>query len=382
MRRSEGATPAQYIASMPLSTVARCALGAVACRPPWQEYGAPSTAWRLPVALISNGAGRPAPRIALLDAVRGGAILAMVVYHLGWDLSANNLVNFDAVEDTGWRIFARLIAGTFLLLVGINLVLAERGGFRPGPYLRRLAIIVGAALLVTIGTWWLYPEAFVYFGILHAIAAFSVLALPFLWAPIAVTAVFAVFFLVGARFLTGPVFDAPALLWLGLAETPRSSVDFVPAFPWLGVVLIGVIAGHVIVRYGDRLPVWRPDGWIGRFLVTAGRWSLPIYLIHQPVLVGLVFLVAPLIGPNDEALSRRFMNECDASCAAAGYSLEECAGYCGCVLDGLKREDDLLAQSLQKPLTDAQRDIWLGHVEACRVRMLPPPVLQGRFEGR
>jgi hypothetical protein len=95
-----------------------------------------------------------ARRIAAVDALRGVAIAAMVVYHFSWDLSYFGFVSVNVAADPGWKAFARTIAGTFVTLVGVSLVLATRQGFHLRPYLRRLAVIVGAALLVTIGTWY------------------------------------------------------------------------------------------------------------------------------------------------------------------------------------------------------------------------------------
>jgi len=233
-------------------------------------------------------------RIAVIDVLRGVAISAVVVYHIAWDLDAYGLTDADVTRDVAWVVFAHTIAGTFLALVGVNLVLATRIGFRIRPYLRRLAIIVLAAGLVSAGTYWFMPDAFVFFGILHEIAVASVLALPFVWAPVWVTVPAGIFFLVGRSFLTGPAFDAAPLLWIGLAERVPATLDYVPIFPWFGVVLLGVAAGHLIVRSrGMALWAWHPSGWSPRFLTVASRWSLPIYLMHQPVLLGLLFVLAP-----------------------------------------------------------------------------------------
>ena len=312
-------------------------------------------------------------RLPVIDIVRGAAILAMIVYHLAWDLSVHHLVAIDIADDPLWKSFARLIAGTFLFLVGVNLVLAARSGFRVAPYLRRLAMIVAAAALVSLGTWWFIPDAFVFFGILHEIAVASVLALPFLWAPSLVTAAAGLFFIAGPHFLASPFFDAPEWLWLGLSTGLPSTVDYVPLFPWFGVVLFGVVAGRWIAGH-DIGPFWhaRPVRAPGRFLAFCGRWSLLIYLVHQPVLLGLLFVVAPLVGPSDDVLSRRFMNECDASCAAAGYDKPSCDAYCGCRLSLLEKEEGILGAAELGEMTEPQRNLMLGNEDLCRSLHLPP----------
>ena len=163
------------------------------------------------------------PRLAVIDLIRGIAVIAMVVYHFSWDLLDYSLIDVDVVNDPLWRAFAHVIAGTFLALVGFNLVLANRNGIRAVPYLRRLGIIAGAAALVSLGTYWFMPGAFVFFGILHMIAAASVLALPFLRAPVWVTlAVAAIACLAAPSLLTSEFFDAAPFLWLGLSAASRT----------------------------------------------------------------------------------------------------------------------------------------------------------------
>jgi uncharacterized membrane protein len=320
----------------------------------------------------SAPAAAPAPRLAALDALRGIAIGAMVVYHLSWDLSWNGLIAVDVATDPLWRTFARLIAGTFMALVGVNLVLATRHGFRLRPYLRRLAIIVAAAGLVSLGTWWFMPQTFVFFGILHSIAVASVLALPFLWAPAWVTSLAAAFFLAGSYFLTDAFFDAPALLWLGLSAHPVSTVDYVPVFPWFGVVLGGMVAGRLLVDYGSgsAFAHWRVSGLGGRVVTTAGRWSLPIYLVHQPILIGTLFLVAPFLGPSMEAYVGQLRDECRSSCAAVGYDMPTCEIYCGCLISGLER-DGLTEKARSNALTAADREAWSTHLRQCEPKHAP-----------
>ena len=186
-------------------------------------------------------------RAAVIDLLRGVAILAMVVYHFSWDLAFYRLIDVDVGLDPGWKFFARAIATTFLLLVGFNLVIAARNGFRWRPYLRRLAIIAGAAALVSLGTYWFLPDDFVFFGILHEIAAASVLALPFMAGPVWLSAIAAVVLIAGPWFLASPFFDTAPWLWLGLAATVPPTVDYVPIFPWFGVVLLGTVAARLVL---------------------------------------------------------------------------------------------------------------------------------------
>ena len=263
---------------------------------PHQEAFPPAAAIAQEKSGIHGASAGRTRRIPLVDAMRGAAIVAMVIYHLAWDLSYFGFVAVNVQVDRGWTIFARSIAGTFMLLVGVSLVLAHHGGFQPRPFLHRLAVVLAAAALVTLVTWYLFPTSFVFFGILHAIAVSSVLALPFLRLPLTLVVVGGAFALAAPSLLAGPVFDAPWLWWLGLMSFTPTSNDYVPIFPWFGLVLAGTVATRLLLRLTarqDRLhwssPPFKPLVWIGRH-------SLVIYLLHQPALFGSLSLLHQVVG--------------------------------------------------------------------------------------
>lgn len=288
-----------------------------------------------------------------MDVARGIAIVAMVVYHTAFDLSSFRLIATDVPSDLGWKIFARLIAGTFLFLVGVNLTLATRRGIVWPAYFRRLALIAGAALLVTLGTWWFDPATFVFFGILHEIALASVLALPFLRLPSPVVAAVAAFVLALPWFFTHPIFDWWPLLWVGLQTVPPVSVDYVPVFPWFGVVLAGVVGGRLIATYRERIAAWRPGGALAGWLTVAGRWSLVIYLVHQPLIVGAISLAAPFVPPSESVARSNFMGECRSACLT-DRDAPTCELFCGCMFDGLW-DTPLFAMSTFEEMSPAER---------------------------
>lgn len=217
-------------------------------------------------------------RLPLLDAARGLAVIAMVIYHFSWDLSVFGLVELDVGRE--WRPAAMAIAASFLVISGTALTLSGR--FRP----RRFATLLGAAALVSLGSWWFDPDSFIFFGILHCLALSSILALPFLRAPagLLVAAAVAAFALGG---WAHPFFDAAPWLWLGLSTQVPLTNDYIPIIPWFGFVLLGMLAGRA------RPGAWAQ--WGPPPLVWLGRWSLVIYLVHQPILTTALFWLAPLL---------------------------------------------------------------------------------------
>ena len=313
-----------------------------------------------------------APRIAAIDALRGLAIAAMVVYHFSWDLSSFGFIAVDVIADPGWKAFARIIAGTFVGLVGVSLVLATRNGLRLQRYLRRLAIIVGAALLVTLGTWYYFPNAFVFFGILHLIAFASVAALPFLRLPTVVVLLAAVIIFALPFFFTHELFQNPLLWWVGFTPQPPATVDYVPVFPWFALTLLGIVAGRLLLRYGSDswFARWIPKDFFGRLAVFAGRWSLLIYLVHQLILIGLLSAIAPLLAPDPRAEAATFTNECVTSCRAAGREPPVCEVYCNCVLAGMQ-EADILSTALTGRMSAEENNRWISLINQCRPKDAP-----------
>jgi uncharacterized membrane protein len=233
-------------------------------------------------------------RVAAVDMARGAALAAMVVYHFSWDLSFYGLADIPVTSASGWIAFARTIAGSFIGLVGVSLVLAARSGINWRGYRKRLAQIVAAALAITVATWFAFPATYIFFGILHAIALFSVLALAFLRLPVIPTLACAALAFAAPSLFSGPLFDQSWLLWTGLGTFFPPSNDYVPLFPWFGVTLAGMALAKIAENTGfwDRLAGWRPDNAPARLTLFAGRHSLFVYLAHQPVLLALLGAVA------------------------------------------------------------------------------------------
>ena len=253
-------------------------------------------------AQVAAAGGKPdrpcGRRVEAVDMARGTALAAMAIYHFSWDMSFYGLADIPVTSATGWRVFARMIAGSFLGLVGVSLVLAARGGINWRGYLKRLAQIVAAAAAITVATWFAFPATYIYFGILHAIALFSLLALAFVRLPAVVTLACAVLALAAPSLISGPLFDRPWLLWTGLGTFFPPSNDYVPLFPWFGATLAGLALAKIAdnARIWDRLAVWWPDNAPARLASFAGRHSLLVYLAHQPVLLALLGAVAWVVG--------------------------------------------------------------------------------------
>ncbi|MBZ0147253.1 MAG: DUF1624 domain-containing protein, partial [Pseudorhodoplanes sp.] len=228
------------------------------------------------------------------DVLRGVALAAMAVYHFAWDLSFFSLAELGVTEHPLWIAFARAIAGSFLAFVGAGLYLAHGDGVRWASLVRRGAGVVAAALAISIASWFFDPDGVILFGILHAIVVSSVLGLLFLRMPLPLVVAAAIACLAAPSFLTSPAFNGLGWVWLGLASDVLPSNDYNPLLPWFGMVLLGIAAARIIPR--DKWPAWQPHDIVTRALALIGRHSLLFYLVHQPVLLGILYAVTKAIG--------------------------------------------------------------------------------------
>lgn len=245
---------------------------------------------------------RPGPktiqtRFWEIDALRGVAIVMMIIYHLMWDLWYYRILP-DVVLYAGfWKYFQRTCANLFLTLVGVSLAVvamrrvASSGALRPRfrPYLWRGLRIFGWGMVVSLIVW-AAGAGYVHFGVLHLIGFASIAAYPFLrlrWTNLALWAAF----FIGGYLLLDVRVDFPWLLWLGLVPDAYYPNDYFPVIPYFGVVLLGAFLGNSLYAPGgrrfslpdlSRVPPFNLLGWLG-------RRSLLIYLIHQPLLFVLLW---------------------------------------------------------------------------------------------
>jgi len=238
-------------------------------------------------------------RLWEVDALRGVAIMMMVIYHLMYDLYYFQVT--DAIfTNLFWFYFQRATAGTFIVLVGVSLTLSvsalrQRGQSERAIFtllFRRSLRVFGWGLVITVVTWIVFGWASaVKFGILHFIGVAIMLAYPFLTLRWLNLALWIGLSLLG-RALNGMTISGPWLLWFGIQPMNHVYVDYFPLIPWFGVMLLGVFLGNMLYTNGERrysLPLpampFRPLQWLGEH-------SLLLYLIHQPL---LFVLLTPII---------------------------------------------------------------------------------------
>ncbi len=233
------------------------------------------------------------PRFPELDLLRTLAILGMVIYHAAYDLVTFYGWNLN-IDQGGWLIFQQSIAITFLTLVGISFAISysrTKSDLVWRKFLKRGLIVFGCGMLVSFATYIVDPVTYVRFGILHLIGI-SIILLPLfarqnvqnLILAILVFFVFVVF---------KPHISHSLLIPLGFPPTTFQTVDYFPLFPWFGFVLIGLAIGkQFYVQYLEWRKYLTPLLTTHYSLLThPSRFALLIYLIHQPVLLAMMWMI-------------------------------------------------------------------------------------------
>jgi uncharacterized membrane protein len=236
-------------------------------------------------------------RIDAVDALRGTAICMMIAYHATFDLNWFHIISADFNHHPFWLASRDLIVSSFLLLVGVSLVLAQRAGISPKRFWRRIALVGGCALLVTVGSYAAFPKTYITFGILHCIVVSSILAWPLVRLPRIASVIGVLLIVAGATigpalfdpapFQGLPLFDLPWLNWVGLMTHRPATEDYVPLLPWFGVVLLGIGLGAWLLERRLR-GLQRMSRVSPEWLTWLGRHSLIVYMVHQPVMIGLL----------------------------------------------------------------------------------------------
>ncbi|MEN6586348.1 MAG: heparan-alpha-glucosaminide N-acetyltransferase [Sulfuricella sp.] len=247
-------------------------------------------------ATLSSPASFPS-RINGVDMARGVALALMICYHFCFDLNYFQLAEFDFYHSAFWLFARAMIVTLFLLLVGISLHLATANGLRRASYLRRLVTLVACAALVSAASYSMYPASGIFFGVLHFIALASLLGL-FFTRFYGINLVTGVTWIAAGLLIQHPWFDQPWANWIGLMTHKPVTEDYVPLFPWFGVVLLGLFLGKSLTRsaQGKRPQKSLPTAYGNRMLALAGRHSLAIYMLHQPVLLGILYFSIKLKG--------------------------------------------------------------------------------------
>ena len=220
-------------------------------------------------------------RYIMIDSLRGLAVLLMIIFHFGFDLNGFRFVRIDFSANPFWYGLPRFIIFLFLVCVGMGLALVHKNGIKWGLVRKRLYKIGGWALFITFVTYVLFPKNFVFFGALHCIAATSVTGVFFVGKP-KLSLLFCLIIVIP------DLIFQPTLIsfskWIGV--TP---MDYIPFYPWIGIVLLGIYLESINFH-----KILLKRNFLIKPLETMGKHSLKIYLLHRPIVFGMIFFLYKL----------------------------------------------------------------------------------------
>lgn len=242
-------------------------------------------------------------RVQLMDELRGGLIILVVVYHFLYDLVVLFGLELPLLLNpfTPWMHFLRdFFTGCIMLISGIACLYSHNN-------LMRGLKTLGCGLLLTLFTYLFLPSSIILFGILHFFGSAMILysALAKLLAKIPSVAgmvcsllgLLATWNLKHGQWGLWPLFlgalppwlcDKPWLFPLGFPAPGVYSADYYPLLPWFFAFLMGTFIGRPI-RQG-RAPAWFYQSHAPLF-ASIGRHTLLIYLLHQPILYAVLSLL-------------------------------------------------------------------------------------------
>ncbi len=236
--------------------------------------------------------GASSTRFGGLDTLRGFAIAWMMAFHFSFDLNWFGFIHVDLYRDPFWLYQRATIVTIFVFTAGLTQAWGDARARSEMAFLRRWAQIFGCGLLVAVGSWMAFPDSFIYFGILQGMAAMLLVhhlltrklgAWVLLLVPIA---------LVAPHLWGSTAFDGRWLNWTGLIAHKPITEDYVPLLPWFGVFALGAGVGYLLRRVEFQpvaaLPTCTVLAWLGRRPLT-------IYMLHQPVLIGALWVIVKVL---------------------------------------------------------------------------------------
>jgi uncharacterized membrane protein len=242
----------------------------------------------------------PPSRFDRLDALRGLAIVWMAGFHFAFDLNHFRFIRENFYTDPFWTWQRAAIVTLFMFCAGLGQAVAIEQGQSWPRFWRRWAQVAGCAVLVSAGSYLMFPKSWISFGVLHGFAVMLVLAraaapLTRSHAGLAALAGLGIVALLLPHLVSHPVFDTRWTNWVGLVTRKPVTEDYAPLLPWIGVMLLGLAAGTLALRHARHAL----DGALAaplQPLALLGRWSLSFYMVHQPVFIGALMLVVWLRG--------------------------------------------------------------------------------------
>lgn len=217
-------------------------------------------------------------RYEFIDVLRGFTVLLMIIFHFCYDLNFFRFITVNFNHDLFWWTFPRVIVFIFLVAMGMSLALVHHKEIKWQKFLKRQKMLITYALIISLVTYFAFRPMWIYFGTLHCIALAGFCALPLVSRPKLSTLVTLIFIVPLFFGFNWPFF-----------KLNHYSMDYIPLFPWLGIVTLGITLFHLNVHKYNL-----PSFPLKSLLIWLGQNSLNVYLVHQAILFPLVYAASLL----------------------------------------------------------------------------------------
>ncbi len=228
-------------------------------------------------------------RLLFIDYWKSLAIFSMIIYHFLFDLNFFNLLKID-LSFAPIR-FIQLFSGlSFILISGfLSSYLPSKNKFP----IRRFLILLSIALLISAATWVFPHDSFIKFGIIHFMAFATLLGFFTLKTSQNQKLFFSLITIFLGFYFSSLSTKIPFLFFLNLLTPDFSSLDFYPIFPFFGVFLFGqYLASTMFPLFVETALSFLPNSSL---IQKISENSLLIYLIHQPLIISLLFVFSQIL---------------------------------------------------------------------------------------
>lgn len=207
----------------------------------------------------------------------------MVTFHSAYHLNNYNYISLDFYNPNFWYYFPRFIVFLFLLCVGLALGLTHLPKPNANKFIKREIKLGLSALLISVSTYFAYPDQWVYFGTLHCIFFASLMGFIFIKQHrVFLFITFAL--LIFSQITKIDIFPIKLIF-------KHPSLDYIPLFPWVWVTFLGITLSQltVVTQY-----LKQGSGKL-TLLEFLGQHSLLIYLTHHGIILAILWTYTHLI---------------------------------------------------------------------------------------
>lgn len=236
------------------------------------------------------------PRYIEIDFFRGMAILMMIIFHTSFDLNLFKITQLPIFTNPFWLVYRESGVFMFLSISGFCLYLEHRSKIRWKRFWIRFGKLILAGSLITFATHYYDPPRTIWLGILQFFALASLFGLFFLryyrLNLILGVLIIALGFIGNAN--EAQNFMGFAFTWLGFGTMHLHTLEIFPMIPFFGYFLVGMFMGRYFLEDENReylIVNLSPQNSSVKFVSFFGKYSLIIYLIHQPIILGIISLL-------------------------------------------------------------------------------------------